>query len=84
MPLSADHPIHSQMGTMLAIQSATRKAREATGLFIGVRAQAGKFRIGIVTMVKHREVFEPLSDYAPLPATLEALRQMTKNPSVPA
>ncbi len=84
MPLSADHPIHSQMGTMLAIQAATRKAREATGLFIGVRANAGKFRIGIVTMVKHREVFEPLSDYAPLSTTLDTLRQMVETASVTA
>ena len=64
------------MGTMLALQSATRTAREATGLFIGVRVNAGQFRIGIVTMVNRREVFEPLSDYQALPATLDKLRQI--------
>jgi hypothetical protein len=64
------------MGAMLALQAATRQAREATGLFIGVRAQAGKFRVGIVTMVKNREVFNPLSDYAPLKDTLETLKQL--------
>lgn len=37
-----------------------------------------------MTMVKHREVFKPLSDYAPLPATLDTLRQMVETASVPA
>jgi len=76
---SVNHPIRAHMGTMLAIQAATRKAREATGLFIGVRVCNGQFRVGTVTMVKNREVFDPMSNYATLDATLDTLRKITED-----
>lgn len=77
------NPLAPHMQTLFALQSATKEAREATGVLIGTAVKGGMFQVGIATDLPNGEsTWDPLSGFQPLPATLDTLRRIASGSKI--